>query len=326
MKRVIEISVRCVLALVLTISMIYKLGIIVRPVNTDVSFNAINTFHDMPENTLEAIGYGPSHIWAGLDVMEMYRKYGIGAYNYGNNWQRFNTTTLFFKDSLRTQSPKLVLIETCNVNALYQDVDINGEIYYTRAIAEFKGKQEYLKQCFGSDIKRYLSYYVPVYAFHENWVNLTKANFLENANNRGFYATMGQNRSPNVKPISIPDPSTFEQAELSEASISLLNEIVDICSEKSIEIIFFTLPYQANYPYGDALKAYAQENGCTYLNLFEYIDRIGIDCETDFYNEGHLNTTGAVKVSDFLGEFIVNNYDVTDWRTVKENIWEQNLQ
>lgn len=85
---------------------------------------------------------------------------------------------------------------------------------------------------------------------------------------------------------------------------------------------YFCCYVDTEFACDDALKAYAQENGCTYLDLFEYIDCVGIDCETDFYNAGH----GVVEVSDFLGESIVNNCDVTDRRIVKENIWEQNLQ
>lgn len=52
------------------------------------------------------------------------------------------------------------------------DVNLNGEICYTRGIRESKDKQDYLKQCFGTDKRRYLSYYIPLYAFHDNWVDL----------------------------------------------------------------------------------------------------------------------------------------------------------
>lgn len=326
MKRIIKISTRCILAFALAAGIIYELGIIVRPSYMDPDFDTIDTFHNMPENTLEVIGYGCSRIWTGLDVMEMYRKYGIGAYNYGAHWQNFNTTELFFKDSLRTQLPKVVLIETSNIDQLLQDVNINGEIYYTRGIAEFEGKREYLRQCFGNDIKRYLSYYVPLYAFHGNWVNLEEKSFRKNAGDRNFYATMGQYIRPEVTPVTIPDPSAFEQAELSEAVISILDEIVNICDEKNIEIIFFTTPWQTSYAYSDAIKAYTEEKGCVYFNLFEYMDRVGIDCETDFADLGHLNDRGAVKVADFLGEYIAGHYDVTDWRAVEGNIWAQNLR
>ena len=48
MKKVIKIWMSCIITLVLTVGIIYKLGELVRPINTDIALNAINTFHDMP--------------------------------------------------------------------------------------------------------------------------------------------------------------------------------------------------------------------------------------------------------------------------------------
>ncbi|MCH5279929.1 MAG: hypothetical protein J1E61_00560 [Lachnospiraceae bacterium] len=315
----------CTVTITIIICLIYKLGILVRPANTDIAFNAIDAFHDMPENSLEVIGYGSSKMWRGMDPMEMYAQYGIGAYNYGCNWQHINTTELFIKDSLLTQSPKVILIETYLINDVLKNIDMNGEIYYTRALPESEGKRQYLKQCFGDDKERYLSYYVPLCAFHDNWTNLSESNFLKNADDTDFYSTMGFVYKEDVVSITIPDPLTFEQADLSEDAIEILDEIVSICKENSIDIIFYTAPYQGTYAYSDAMKKYAAENGCAYFNLFECIEEIGIDGETDFSDAGHLNNSGAVKVADFLSEYIVNNYDVTDMRTIEGNIWEQNL-
>lgn len=326
MKRKIKIFISCFVTVMLTIGTIHTLGIIVRPTNTDIALNAIDTFHNMPEDTFEVIGYGSSHMWRGMDPMEMYKKYGIGAYNYGCNWQHINTTELFIKDSLRTQSPKVILIETYVVNSVLHDVNMNGEIYYTRGIPEFEGKRNYLKQCFGDDKERYLSYYMPLCAFHENWVNLTEESFTGSAGDINFYETMGYVYTEDAVPVTIADPSTFEQEKLKDVSISVLDEITGICKENNIEIIFYTAPWQGEFVYSDAMKEYAQINGYAYLNLFEYMDEIGIDCETDFADEGHLNHSGAVKVADFLGEYIVDHYEVTDMRTVEGNIWEQNLQ
>jgi hypothetical protein len=307
--------------------MIHKLGYIVRPTDTDTALYAINAFHDMPDNSMEVIGYGSSHMWRGLKPMEMYEKYGIGAYNYGCNWQKINTTELFIKDSLLTQSPKVILIETYYVNDLLQNTDINGEIYYTRGITEFEGKWQYLRQCFGNDKERYLSYYMPLCGFHDNWVNLAQGNFTKYVRDTsGFIQSKGYIGIANVSQVTIPDSSTFVQSELSPDAINVLDEIVEICNEKGIEIIFYTAPYEGEYYYSDAMKQYAQNNGCVYFNLFEYLDETGIDGETDFSDAGHLNESGAVKVADFLGEYIVNNYDVTDMRTIEGNLWEQNLQ
>lgn len=318
MRRIIK----CVITISLVIGVIYYVGRLVRPIDTDIAFNAIDTFHSIPEESLEVIAYGSSHVWRGLNVMEMYQEYGIGAYNYGCNWQHINTTSLFFQDSLRTQSPKVILIETYLVNDLLIDTDINGEIYYTKGISSFEAKREYLEQCFGDNIERYLSYYVPLCAFHENWNNLKEGNFQKSSNLTDFYKTMGYVYTNGAKPVEIGDYRTFEQKELSQESKDVLDSIVKICTEKDIQVIFYTTPWQGEYCYFDAMDRYAQENGCKYINLFEKTDEMGLDGSTDFSDAGHLNDNGAKKVADYLGNYIVNNYEVTDMRKIEGNQWE----
>ena len=106
MKQIISSILSCIVTISLLIGIISGLGYVLRPTNTDSAITAIRTFHDMPENSMEVIGYGSSHMWMGFDAQVMYDNYGINAYNYGCNWQHINTTGLFIKDSFRTQSPK----------------------------------------------------------------------------------------------------------------------------------------------------------------------------------------------------------------------------
>lgn len=320
MYRRVKILVGCIVTISLIVGAVHRLGVLLRPVNTDVAIHAIDTFHDMPENSFEVIGYGSSHMWSSMDPMVLYDNYGIGAYNYGCNWQRINTTKLFFEDSLRTQSPKIILIETYLVNSVQQDTVINGEIYYTRAVDEFEGKRSYLKQCFGTDIESWLSYYMPLCAFHDNWTNLDKRSFESNSDSTDFNKYMGYLFNDDVMPVELP--KTFVQNDLAEESIAVLDAIVEICDKNDIEIIFFTTPMEYAYPYGNAMTKYAREHNCVYINFFEYIDEIGLNPKTDFYDAGHLNANGAGKISNFLGEYIVNNYNVTDMRNIENNIWE----
>ena len=316
-----------VVTIILTVVIIIWLGHVVRPVDTDSSISAIEVFHDLPKDSVEVIGYGSSHLWRGLYPMEMYEKYGIGAYNYGCNWQHINTTEMFIEDSFRTQSPKVILIETFRVNEVLEDTNMDGEIYYTRAIPAFDGKNSYLRQCFGNDRERFLSYYVPLCAFHDNWVNITTDNFrLSTQDPEYFHYTMGYIFTAGVTPVSIGDPNGFEQEELGDDAVSVLDRIVELCREKNTDIVFYTAPWQGEFPYGEAMKDYSVKNGCAYLNLFEYMDEIGLDCNSDFCDEGHLNHDGACKVSDFLGGYIKEHYDVSDMRSVPDNMWEHYLK
>ncbi len=309
--------------------LIGQAGKLLRPVGsagTDVAFQAIDAFHSMPQDSIEVIVYGSSHAWAGLDTMELYKQYGIGAYNYGCNWQHINTSALFFEDSLRTQSPKVILIETYLVDEVLNDVDINGEIYYTRGISRFEAKERYLKQCFGDNIDRYLSYYVPFVAFHMNWIDLQKENFrgISCEGTEGFRETMGYLKVETVVPIEIGNYRNFEQRELCMEAQKVLNHIMQICREQDIDVVFYTTPYQEEYHYNDALKKYTEENGAQYINLFEKLEETKINADTDFYDGGHLNVTGARKVADYLGKYITENYEITDMREIDGNLWENN--
>lgn len=312
--------------IVMVCFMIGVLSIVMRPIDSDIRFNTLETFRGMPEDSLDVIGFGSSHMWRGMVPMELYQEYGIGAYNYGCSWQHINTILLFIQDALKTQSPNLILVETFNVNGVLQNVDMNGEIYYTKVLDEDEAKFAYLKQCFGSEVGRYVSYYVPLFQFHENWISLGKNNFYVNADQTDFYTHMGYRYLTGVTAVNAVDPTTFNQKALGNAALSVLDTIVSICAERDIDVLFYTAPYSGQYAYSDAMKEYAQKHDCAYLDLFEYLEEMNFDWEVDMADAGHVNYSGALKVSNQLGEYISEHYDLEDMREVENNIWASNLE
>ena len=311
----------CLAVLGLVTLGIVRLNTLLRPVDTDSPVNAIETFHTLPENSLEVMGFGSSHMWLGLDPRVLYEHYGIEAYNYGCNWQELNTTLLFLQDALQTQQPKVVVIDTFNVNTWKQDMDMDGEIYYTTAIPWLREKLPYLYQCFGPYNKdRYLSYFMPLAAFHENWVNLSPQSFRLPAQSGDDYRkTMGYSPSDAVTPVEIPDQTLQDQQSLQEEAARLLRQIVDLCRERDIDVVLCTIPWQGVNVYADALTAFAEANGCSYVNLYDHLADMALDESTDFSDTGHLNSSGAAKVADFLGAYLTERYALTDFRVQPEN-------
>lgn len=301
---------------------------ILRPTNTDPCTANIDAFHNMPEDSLDVIIYGSSHSWNGVHPIEMYEQYGIAAYNYGGNWQRLSTEALYFYDSLRTQSPKVVMIETYRINEVLMDQNMGGEIYYTRNISDFPYKRKYLKQAFGNNLERYIAYYFPISQFHNSWNDIEINNFKQWYTPEDFESTMGYcytSIGDDIEPVIIDDPSTFDQHALSPEAIEILDDIVTTCKEQGIILVFFTVPWQGQNNYSDALSLYAQDNDCTYIDLFKCMDEIGIDYNTDFRDAGHLNNNGALKTADYLGKYLSGNYKFDDMRMVDGNLWEGKL-
>ena len=329
MKSILTKLFGCIVTISLIMLGIFRLNYLVRPVDTDKTFRRIYAFHDLPQNSVEVMIYGSSHAFLGINPLVLYRKYGIGSYNYGTNWEKINTLKLFLKDSLKTQSPELAVIETYNAGHVLCDTDITAEIFYTRYLDPSPDRTHFLKQCFGNDPERWLSYYMPLCAFHDNWTNITRSSFLPLMKSgktdrlETIRKYMGFAPYKNVTRVTLEDPSEIIQKPFSKSAIKELDDIVAVCRERGIEILFVTVPYQSGYPYDEAMKKYAQENNCEYINLFYHIEEMGLNEKKDFRDIDHLNKRGAAKVSEYLGKFISEHYDLSDMRKTEGNMWER---
>ena len=291
-----------ILFLLIIAACIWKCGIILRPTDPDFCESQIKQYHLQDENSLEVISYGSSHGWGSFDAPYFEKQSGLSSYNYGCNWQSFNTTWLFFHDSLLTQSPKMAFVEVGLVGRSGYDRDVNGEIYYTRKIEDSEEKREYLKKCFGplnENFERYLSYYVPFVLSHENWENIDKKSFHYHPNetyeleeNKGF--------NPTDKIVKVNINFDCEQGKVSDDSIDMLNDIVCICKKKGIKLFLYTIPTEQGYAYDDFMNEYALKNDCTYVSFYEHFDDAGLNEDSDFYDGEHVNINGARKVTDYL--------------------------
>lgn len=314
----------CLFIVIATIIFLRKICYFVRPMDTDGAYSQIETFHSLPDNSLDVIIYGSSHAFRGVSVMDMYEEYGIGAYNYAWHWQGINTTKLFIEDSLTTQKPKVACVEMFNVAKIPENTDITAEIYYVRYLKERGGINDYLKTCFGHNIEGWISYYFPLAAFHDNWNSLYMQSFEPIYVGDAYKKYMGYGVSDEITAIEIPDYKAFVQRELSDSSIKILDEIVKDFKDKDVQVIFYIAPWAGEFCYSDALQKYAVDNDCVFLDLYKDMDRVGLDSQTDWSDAGHLNLNGSKKVAKYLGKYIVEHYDdVTDFRLQENNIWNE---
>ena len=153
---------------------------------------------------------------------------------------------------------------------------------------------------------RYISYYIPLVAFHDNWVN---SDFTQIVKKRGsienITSSFGYSGSEDVKPQLISQHQFEKQCALPENSVKILDEMVEICRENNIKLIFCTFPFaEEEYCYGNAMAEYAEDNDCLYINYFDIMNQLNLSAETDFKDSGHLNKFGAEKVTKHLLEYI----------------------
>lgn len=325
MKKTLVYCLEVVLTITITLIGIVRLGHALRPIDTDDVHTQVEVFHSLPQNSAEVIVYGSSHAFRGLDPMEAYKEYGIGMYNYGWHWQKMNTTKMFLKDSLTSQKPKVALVECFYVGSVINNKDMSAEIFYSRYIKDRAAKWEYIRECCGNDLGKYLTYFIPISYFHDNWTELSKGRFKSLPINSTYKYNMGYMPMHDASDVDILKYEDLAQKKLKDNAVGCLEEIVNTCKENDIEVVFYIQPTGNEWKYGDAMEEFAAAHDCYFLNLFNAVQEIGLDGKTDYFDKGHLNSTGARKMADYIGRFLVENFDLTDMRTVENNPWEQVL-
>ena len=103
-----------------------------------------------------------------------------------------------------------------------------------------------------------------------------------------------------------------------------MEKIRKLCEKNGAELLLVSAPSPVNYDYKkhNALEEYAKEKGLTYVDLNMKHRDIGLDWTNDRYDRGdHLNIHGARKVTEYIGKYLKENYQLPDRR--KDDNWKE---
>lgn len=113
---------------------------------------------------------------------------------------------------------------------------------------------------------------------------------------------------------------------LDPVQLEYLIKTIELCKSKDVDLVLMVAPYSPNiYPatkanWQEVIQAYrdmskiAEQYDVPYINYFDLVDDIGINYGTDFFDIHHLNYYGAEKLTKHLGQYLVDNYELTDKR------------
>ena len=111
--------------------------------------------------------------------------------------------------------------------------------------------------------------------------------------------------------IILTDPKIFKQIGI---IITPYFRTVNLNKERGIEVLLTYLPFPAwEEAQKEANRVYdiAAEYGVEYINFLE-LDLINY--KTDCSDDQHINLSGGRKVTEYLGQYIIDHYDVADHR------------
>lgn len=242
-------------------------------------------------DTVDVVVLGDSESYTSISPLGLWLDKGITSYICGQSGQRIVEGYYMLKNALKTQSPKLVILETDTV------------FQYSSLIAEMQ-----------TALSEAGNYYFPVFRYHNLWkVALNGAKKPHRFDRKGFLIRSS------VHPYRGGEymKKTEEREKIKKLVWFYLEALQKLCRKQGISLLFVTVPSPKHHTYQkhNALMEYTQQRGIPYLDLNLKLEEVGIDWEKDSLDNGdHLNFSGAKKVTKYMAEYLDEHYDLEDHR------------
>ncbi len=267
------------------------------------------------ETNFDVIFLGTSHTWNTVLPMELWRDYGISSYNWGYSNCTPAESYYIFKDIVKYTDPKLVVIDLFGImeyqdgNGKYRQDRIEQQHVQFDEIPFSLNKLEAALDVFDNYEHR-LDYVFNLMMYHNRWDELNERDFnVKLSPEKGSSMLMGLGWGTQYWSIG-----ESEKTELDSVNFEYFIKFMDFCHEEDIHVLCVYLPYPAEKSVQRAANSIGEVIDM-YLTA-EYVNMLNmglVDYSTDMYSDNnHLNFTGASKVTDWLGNYLRENYTFLD--------------
>jgi len=310
MKKVLFRTISILATAALTLAMSVKVSDVVRRRESDIKNKA---FFDDCED-YDILFLGTSHVVNGIYPNELWHEYGYTSYNLANHSTTLAVSYWTLINALDYADPKLVVLDCYGWT---ENEKISGEYAYLHKAMD----------CFPLSVNKIRAVYDLTWdnpeadtaemlwdfcLYHNRWNQLEEKDF-----NVEYNRQRGADRRIEVAtPVEyeIIDPGIkYEDISLAR---TYAEKIIQECQSRDIDIVLTWVPYP---PFRSEAQAAAHviydvagDYGIDYINFW---DMDTVDYNTDLYDEdSHLNPSGAMKVTNYVGKFINENFDIPDHR------------
>lgn len=287
----------------------------------------VGGFTNLPENSVNVIGVGSSHMYCTLNPVYIYEQTGKSYYVLATQQQPVEATYYYVKEALEQQNPDVVIIE----GLMYlQEDDVVTEGVAHDAIDPFPNntnKWKMIAEMNTEGAKE--NYYLNFMKYHTRWKELTKGDFdfaykMQTDPMRGF-VFLTQVKANTCMQLSYEEVNA---AQLPDRKIHYLQKTVELIRECGSEPLILLSPYDTAVDESSKIKALNEL--CTnlevpFLDLNSEYNNLGIDNAKDYYDGGHFNVYGAEKASRYIADYIENNFILSAEKAENSTGWQDDI-
>ena len=325
-----KVIIRGVVTTILVVISLFLLQKLLQPkYMSDVVEGRLIAEYYGEEKNHDVIFIGDCEVYENFSPKVLWEEYGINSYIRGSAQQLIWQSYYLLEDTLRYEKPDVVIF---NVLSMKYD-EPQKEAYNRMTLEGMKWSASKVKsiQASMTEQEEFMDYVFPILRYHSRWSELGSEDVKymfgkETVSHNGYYMRV------DVKPAeNVPEGNILADYQFGENAYDYLDKMTQLCKENDIELVLIKAPSLYPYWYDEwetQIEEYAEENDLKYINFLNLIEETGLDFSKDTYDGGlHLNLSGAEKITEYLGEFLRNEYELPDHRSEKElqEIWDQKI-
>ena len=269
--------------------------------------------------------FGSSHVFCSYDPRVFESELQLSAYNYGVAAQNLNTTLAIVKQEIKKRNLKLGIVdifwETLReppfsnrissfqlqsidyMDFSFEKIQLFNKIFGKDSLlnifptlrdhALWKDRVFQSNYYLKTDIDYYKGFKPPLYFNNNVWKNLVNDKKIDNESNE-----------------------INSKYQLSIGEKQVIDDVIETFKSLNVPLLFVSAPIHKKYisnkdfNYQNLIKVYLKQKGADFLDLNDYWDNLSLHL-FDFKDDTHLNTNGALKVSQYLATYIKKNYNIT---------------
>lgn len=274
----------------------------------------VNQLKHTEDNLIDVVFVGTSHVYSSIMPGKLWSDYGISSFDLSVSGMGKESALQHIKYMLKTQSPKVVCVD---MYALTFDGNLDGNDYRNFLSLPWSRESTDLINSEITDSEDRKNYYLRFPLIHTRYKELTKADFYDSD-----FAVYGRGEYISYQSGGNADLSAglnySEIGELSEENVSWLLSLSELARENDFRLILYSTPCtmtESKQGTMNALTEFAKLNNIEFIDFNKMPEVIDLfDEQDDFSDSSHLNSVGADKFTDWLGNYLVSTDDLDDHR------------
>ncbi len=274
----------------------------------------LQDLYHYPDNSIDVIFLGSSHIGMNVDTEVLCRDYGIAAYKIWGPIQPVWNSYFNLVEALKTQKPKLVVFETLSMS---HNIEYQTYAHTVMNVSGMKMSLNKIQNILVSAEPQYHSALITNFSLYHTRYNELTAQDFEN-----YFWNYQYNRDKNfhyddnaVYAANAPE-FTDEKLPLGEKQQKYFLKLYQLCKRNDIPLLLVSVPYsiiEEESARQNTFSEFVREKGLTYLDIKTVSDAIDIQYNGDFIDDsGHLNNSGIEKFTQYIGTYMRQNYDLPE--------------